>query len=229
MAHLLMVESWVGSMSRLLPRALGEAGHDFTFLTRDLHHYLRSAPEGAAHPLLAARNVLTRRHQRHRRPAAAGRAAARCPALRRRDHLLRLLPADRRPGSRRLLGLPGPSARSPSRTPAARTPPAGSSPPPVSPGRASRSARTGRRPPGRPGDRLSAGRQAGRPVRGHVRAPRRRRGATRRGRTRRWPASRVNARGQRRAPAVLLEEFLDGPEVSVETVTTAGRRPRGRA
>lgn len=46
MAHLLVVESWVGSMSRLLPRALGEGGHHFTFLTRDLQHYLRSAPEG---------------------------------------------------------------------------------------------------------------------------------------------------------------------------------------
>ena len=32
----------------------------------------------------------------------------------------------------------------------------------------------------------------------------------------------VNARGQRRAPAVLLEELLDGPEVSVETVSYAG-------
>ncbi|MCL6737140.1 ATP-grasp domain-containing protein [Streptomyces neyagawaensis] len=59
MAHLLVVESWVGSMSRLLPRAVREGGHEFTFLTRDLHHYLRSAPEGTAHPLLGARNVIT--------------------------------------------------------------------------------------------------------------------------------------------------------------------------
>ena len=58
-AHLLVVESWVGSMSRLLPRAIREGGHEFTFLTRDLHHYLRAAPEGAAHPLLGARNVIT--------------------------------------------------------------------------------------------------------------------------------------------------------------------------
>lgn len=59
MGHLLMVESWVGSMSSLLPRAIREAGHRFTFLTRDLHHYLR-APSGAlAHPLLAADNVVT--------------------------------------------------------------------------------------------------------------------------------------------------------------------------
>lgn len=59
MAHLLVVESWVGSMSRLLPRAIRENGHAFTFLTRDLHHYLRSAPEGTAHPLLGARHVIT--------------------------------------------------------------------------------------------------------------------------------------------------------------------------
>ncbi|MEV6382468.1 ATP-grasp domain-containing protein [Streptomyces sp. NPDC051773] len=59
MAHLLVVESWVGSMSRLLPRAVREGGHEFTFLTRDLHHYLRSAPEGTSHPLLGARNVVT--------------------------------------------------------------------------------------------------------------------------------------------------------------------------
>lgn len=32
----------------------------------------------------------------------------------------------------------------------------------------------------------------------------------------------VNARGQRRPPEVLLEELLDGPEVSVETVSHAG-------
>ncbi len=59
MGHLLMIESWVGSMSRLLPRTVRESGHEFTFLTRDLHHYLRSAPEGASHPLLGAHNVLT--------------------------------------------------------------------------------------------------------------------------------------------------------------------------
>jgi hypothetical protein len=58
-AHLLMVESRVGPMSRLLPRAIREGGIEFTFLTRDLRHYLRSAPEGAAHPLLGVRNVMT--------------------------------------------------------------------------------------------------------------------------------------------------------------------------
>ncbi|WP_428962378.1 ATP-grasp domain-containing protein [Micromonospora fluostatini] len=59
MGHLLVVESWVGAMSALLPRAIREAGHRFTFLTRDLHHYLRATPAGTIHPLLAAENVLT--------------------------------------------------------------------------------------------------------------------------------------------------------------------------
>lgn len=59
MGHALMVESWVGAMSALLPRAVREAGHRFTFLTRDLHHYLRHPPTGGPHPLLAADNVLT--------------------------------------------------------------------------------------------------------------------------------------------------------------------------
>lgn len=54
-----MVESWAGSMSRLLPRAIERGGHRFTLLTRGLHHYLGTAPGGAAHPLLGARNVIT--------------------------------------------------------------------------------------------------------------------------------------------------------------------------
>lgn len=59
MGHLLMIESWVGAMSTLLPRAIREDGHRFSFLTRDLHHYLRSAPDRQPHPLLSADNVLT--------------------------------------------------------------------------------------------------------------------------------------------------------------------------
>lgn len=59
MGHLVVIESWVGAMSRLLPRAIREAGHRFTFVTRDLHHYLRSAPAGTTHPLLTADHVLT--------------------------------------------------------------------------------------------------------------------------------------------------------------------------
>ncbi|GLW94215.1 ATP-grasp domain-containing protein [Actinokineospora globicatena] len=59
MGHLLVVESWVGAMSGLLPRAVREAGHGFSFLTRDMQHYLRSSPGPGPHPLLAADNVLT--------------------------------------------------------------------------------------------------------------------------------------------------------------------------
>ncbi|MEU4762357.1 hypothetical protein AB0H12_03810 [Actinosynnema sp. NPDC023794] len=58
MAHLLMIESWVGAMGSSLPRAIHESGHRFTFLTRDLRHYPRSAP-AHPHPLPAADNVLT--------------------------------------------------------------------------------------------------------------------------------------------------------------------------
>ncbi|HVK26605.1 MAG TPA: ATP-grasp domain-containing protein [Actinokineospora sp.] len=57
MGHLLMVESWVGAMSTLLPRAIRESGHRFTFLTRDLHHYLRAS--SGPHPLLSADNIFT--------------------------------------------------------------------------------------------------------------------------------------------------------------------------
>lgn len=57
MGHVLLVESWVGAMSTLLPRAIREAGHRFTFLTRNLHHYLRQG--SGVHPLLTADNVIT--------------------------------------------------------------------------------------------------------------------------------------------------------------------------
>lgn len=57
--HVLLVESWVGAMSRLLPRAIRESGHRFTFLTRNLHHYLRAGSAEGVHPLLAADNIIT--------------------------------------------------------------------------------------------------------------------------------------------------------------------------
>ncbi|MFR9729580.1 ATP-grasp domain-containing protein [Saccharopolyspora sp. MS10] len=59
MGHLLMVESWVGAMSTLLPRGIRDGGHRFTFLTRDVHHYLRAWRRPEPHPLLGAENVLT--------------------------------------------------------------------------------------------------------------------------------------------------------------------------
>lgn len=54
-----MVESWIGSMGVLLPRAISAAGHEFSFVTRDLNHYLRSPSGPGTHPLLGARNIFT--------------------------------------------------------------------------------------------------------------------------------------------------------------------------
>jgi biotin carboxylase len=215
-----MVESWVGSMSRLLPRAIREGGHEFTFLTRDLHHYLRSAPEGAAHPLLGARNVLT---------ADTNDTDALLPEIERLHAVLRFdgvitscdyyLPTVARIAGH--LGLPG------------------SSPEAVENACRKDATRRVLTDASVPGPRFAvheewaelagAAREIGYPlvvkpvdlcagmyvrrvddeeqlaaaVRALVEFP-------------------VNARGQRREPAVLVEELLDGPEVSVETVSHAG-------
>lgn len=215
-----MVESWVGSMSRLLPRAIREGGHEFTFLTRDLHHYLRPAPDAAAHPLLGARNVIT---------ADTNDTDALLPRIARLHEVLRFdgvltscdyyLPTAARIAAR--LGLPGPA--------------------PEAVQSACRKDTTRRvlRDAGVPGPRFAvheewadlarAARSIGYPLvvkpvdlcaGMHVRrvddeiqlAAAVRALAD-------FP---VNARGQRRDPAVLLEELLDGPEVSVETVSHAG-------
>ncbi|MFD3497312.1 ATP-grasp domain-containing protein [Streptomyces sp. NPDC058678] len=220
MAHLLLVESWVGSMSRLLPRAIRESGHDFTFLTRDLHHYLRSAPEGVAHPLLGARHVIT---------ADTNDIEALLPQVERLHAVLGFdgvltscdyyLPTAARIAGR--LGLPGPG--------------------PEAVADACRKDATRRvlADAGVPGPRFAvheewadlarAAREIGYPlvvkpvdlcagmyvrrvddeseladaVRALADFP-------------------VNARGQRRTPSILVEELLDGPEVSVETVSYAG-------
>lgn len=58
MGHLLMVESWVGSMSTLLPAGIKNSGHEFSLLTRDLGHYVRPGTP-VPHPLLGAANVFT--------------------------------------------------------------------------------------------------------------------------------------------------------------------------
>ncbi|MFD5270273.1 ATP-grasp domain-containing protein [Streptomyces sp. NPDC058335] len=220
MAHLLMVESWVGSMSRLLPRAIGEGGHTFTFLTRDLHHYLRSAPEGTAHPLLGARNVVTADTndvdtllpEAERLHAALGFDGV----LTSCDYYLPAvaLIADR-------LGLPGPG--------------------PEAVGNACRKDAT-RRVLGEaavPGPRFAlheewadlarSAREIGYPLVAkpvdlcagmYVRRVDDERQLA--DAVRAMAGFPVNARGQRRSPAVLLEELLDGPEVSVETVSHAG-------
>ncbi|MFC8421192.1 ATP-grasp domain-containing protein [Streptomyces sp. NPDC057236] len=220
MAHLLVVESWVGSMSRLLPRAIREGGHEFTFLTRDLHHYLRSAPEGASHPLLGARNVIT---------ADTNDTETLLPRVERLHSVLGFdgvitscdyyLPVVARTAAR--LGLPGPA--------------------PEAVGNACRKDATRRvlADAGVPGPRFavheewaelaSSAREIGYPLvvkpvdlcagmyvrrvddEEQLAAAVKALGE--------FP---VNARGQRRSPAVLLEELLDGPEVSVETVSHAG-------
>ncbi|WP_372410995.1 ATP-grasp domain-containing protein [Streptomyces luteireticuli] len=220
MGHLLMVESWVGSMSRLLPRAIQEGGHSFTFLTRDLHHYLRGAPEGVRHPLLGARTVVNAEtNDLDTLLPLAGRlhtALGFDGVLTSCDYYL---PAAARIAAR--LGLPGPPARAVTdacRKDATRRVLGRAGVPgprfalcPDLP-----AARAAARDLGYPlvlkpvdlcagmyvrrvadEDELAAAHEA-------------------------LAAFPVNARGQRREPAVLLEELLDGPEVSVETVSFAG-------
>ncbi|MGW3951156.1 ATP-grasp domain-containing protein [Streptomyces sp. NPDC004752] len=220
MAHLLMVESWVGSMSRLLPRAIREGGHEFTFLTRDLHHYLRSAPEGAAHPLLGARNVITADTND---VDALLTEVERLHAVLHFDGVLtscdyylatvaqiagRLgLPgsspeavqnACRKDATRRILadaGVPGPRfARHGEWADIARAAREIGYPLVVKPVDLCA---------GMYVRRVDDEEQLASAVRALADFP-------------------VNARGQRREPAVLLEELMDGPEVSVETVSHAG-------
>ncbi|MFJ8536015.1 ATP-grasp domain-containing protein [Streptomyces sp. NPDC093591] len=220
MAHLLVVESWVGSMSRLLPRAIREGGHEFTFLTRDLHHYLRSAPEGTAHPLLGARNVIT---------TDTNDIDALLPEVERLHSVLGFdgvvtscdyyLPTVARIAGH--LGLPGPG--------------------PEAVENACRKDTTRRvlADAGLPGPRFAvheewadlarAAKEIGYPL---VVKPvdlcagmyvRRVDDETQLADSFRALADfPVNARGQRRTSAVLLEELLDGPEVSVETVSHGG-------
>ncbi|WP_174864645.1 ATP-grasp domain-containing protein [Streptomyces spinoverrucosus] len=220
MGHLLVVESWVGSMSRLLPRAIREGGHEFTFLTRDLHHYLRSAPEGTAHPLLGARNIVT---------ADTNDLQALLPEVERLHAVLGFdgvltscdyyLPTAARIAGR--LGLPGPG--------------------PEAVENACRKDATRRilADAGLPQPRFAvheewadiarAAREIGYPL---VVKPvdlcagmyvrRVDDEAELAAAFRALAGFPVNARGQRRAPVVLLEELLDGPEVSVETVSHGG-------
>ncbi|MFJ7160032.1 ATP-grasp domain-containing protein [Streptomyces sp. NPDC101118] len=226
MGHLLVVESWVGSMSGLLPRAVRAGGHEFTFVTRDLHHYLRAAPEEGAHPLLAARNVLT---------ADTNDADALLPRLERLHAVLAFdgvvsscdyyLPAVARAAVR--LGLPGPAPRAVEaacRKDLTRRVLADAGVP------GPRFAVcTDTADPARAGEAEAAAREIGYPL---VVKPvdlcagmlvRKVRDAGELAAARRAAAAfPVNARGMRRSPALLLEELLTGPEVSVETVSSDG-------
>ncbi|WBB50441.1 ATP-grasp domain-containing protein [Verrucosispora sp. WMMA2044] len=220
MGHVLMVESWVGAMSTLLPRAIREAGHRFTFLTRNLHHYLRQDSGDGVHPLLTADNVLT---------AETNDPAMLLPQVQRLHEVLRFdgvvtscdyyLGAVARlaahlglPGARpeavehacrkdlarhrmRVAGLPGPAFAVAEDWPAAQA---------------------AARALGFPLVVKPVDLCAGMLVR-LVTDPTELREAFDA-----LDAFPVNARGQRRAPQVLLEEVLVGPEVSVETVTVDG-------
>ncbi len=58
MAHLLMLESWVGGTGRILPPAINRLGHRYTFVTRNRQHYLDASK--AIHPVMEyADNVIT--------------------------------------------------------------------------------------------------------------------------------------------------------------------------
>lgn len=59
MAHLLMIESWVGGTGRIFPPAITALGHRYTFVTRNRGHYL-DARSREIHPVLEhAEHVLT--------------------------------------------------------------------------------------------------------------------------------------------------------------------------
>ncbi|MCK0473714.1 ATP-grasp domain-containing protein [Halalkalibacter sp. APA_J-10(15)] len=58
MAHLLMIESWVGASGNLLPPLLKSLGHTYTFVTRKPEHY-QSSLNTEKHPVLRyADNVI---------------------------------------------------------------------------------------------------------------------------------------------------------------------------
>lgn len=221
MGHLLMVESWVGAMSTLLPRGIRDAGHDFSFLTRDVHHYLRAWQRPGAHPLLGGRNVLGA--ETNEQTDLLDHVARLQPALR-FDGVLTscdyYLPTAARIADR--LGLPG-------------------CPPEAVERACSKDlTRLALRDAGVPGPAfalaestsglLEAAEVMGYPlvlkpvdlcagmfVR-EVADPDQLRAAARD-----LAGFPVNARGQRRSSTVLLEELLTGPEVSVEAVTARGR------
>lgn len=59
MAHLLMIESWVGGTGRILPPTVTRLGHRYTFVTRKRAHYL-DKDAGRIHPVIEhADHVLT--------------------------------------------------------------------------------------------------------------------------------------------------------------------------
>ncbi|TDD38267.1 ATP-grasp domain-containing protein [Saccharopolyspora elongata] len=220
MGHLLLVESWVGAMSTLLPRSIREGGNRFSFVTRDLQHYLRARSAPGPHPLLGADNLLT--VETNDVPDLLDRLERLQPVLG-FDGVLTscdyYLPAAAKAAER--LGLPG-------------------APPDAVERACSKDlTRKALREAGVPGPAFALAETAsgleeaaealgyplvikpvdlcaGMFVR-RVDGPDQLREAH--NELLEFP---VNARGQRRNPVVLLEELLTGPEVSVETVTFRG-------
>ncbi|MGI5216862.1 ATP-grasp domain-containing protein [Nocardia sp. CA-290969] len=218
MGHLLMVESWVGSMSTLLPAGIRAGGHTFSFLTRDLNHYLRGKPAG--HPLLGAANILT---------AETNDEAALVPYVRRLHEVLGFdgvlsscdyyLPAVAAIAAD--LGLPGPRRDA------------------VAAAGQKHRTREVCRAAGVPGPAFAVGEgwdgvadaavELGYPLVvkpvdlcGGMYVRRVDDEEQLRAAVEAITGFPVNARGQVRAPQILLEECLDGPEFSVETVTVRG-------
>jgi argininosuccinate lyase len=60
MGHLLVIESWITEMGHFVPERILGLGHRFTFVTRDLQHYLKPPHGGSAHPLLKAQTTFER-------------------------------------------------------------------------------------------------------------------------------------------------------------------------
>lgn len=59
MAHLLMIESWVGGTGRIFPLAIGRLGHRYSFVTRNRDHY-RDPRTREIHPVIEhAEHVLS--------------------------------------------------------------------------------------------------------------------------------------------------------------------------
>ncbi|MDI9939257.1 ATP-grasp domain-containing protein [Rhodococcus sp. IEGM 1351] len=217
MAHLLLVESWVGAMGTLLPRALADLGVEFTFLTRRPEHYPESLPDGSPHPLRRGRAVVTAETND---PAGALDAARRIHAEAPLDGVLTSCDYYLSTAARIAceLGLPGPAPEAVE----------------IACGKArtramlDRAGIAGPRHAIAPIDDRAALRAAAETVGFPLvvkptdlcagmfvrRADDWATLETAAGDLRRFE---VNARGQRRDPVVLLEEFLDGPEFSVES------------